>query len=126
MDAEKPLIEEVNIPFVILEDDKEFDEQDDAKYLPVIIPQDDKHFNRMGFYCAIGEREEPKAKFDTILLLHKEGIDEKLKQIENYYHLDILRFETKIDDLKKKLEEEKFKLFTQIWENKKVSSLKIE
>lgn len=108
MNTENPSEEEVKYP----EDDIDFDEQDDVIFLPVIIPQDDKHFNRMGFYCAIGESENPKGKFDALLLRHKESIDEKLKQIEYHYYLDILRFETKIEELKKKLEEEKFKLFT--------------
>ncbi len=112
MNTENLSEEEVKSPIVILDDDDDFDEQDDANFLPVIIPQDDKHFNRMGFYCAIGESENPKEKFDALLLRHKESIDEKLKQIETHFQLDILRFETKIEELKKKLEEEKFKLFT--------------
>ena len=111
MITENPLKEEIKSPIVI-EEDKDFDDQDDIKFLPIAIPEDGKHFNRMGFYCVIEEKENPREKFDALLLRHKEGIEEKLKQIEHHYQIDIERFETKIEELKKKLEDEKLKLST--------------
>lgn len=72
---------------------------------------DEKHFIKVGFWCAIHNAEDPLSGFNELLKKHEDfNTNDRKNKLVEHHSFDIGKFNTKIDDATTKIEELKTKL----------------
>lgn len=84
---------------------------------------DERHYKRMGFFCAVGEVTDPEIKFQVVNREQYQLLDERIAHLQELHFMANLRLQQKIELIQKHLEEIVFKWTGHVGE---VSAFEIE
>lgn len=73
----------------------------------LIIPNDEKHYNKLGFYCAFEPVDNPNEKFNELVSNLQQQTEAQIKQISEVYEQTIYHIDYKINLRESNLGEEK-------------------
>lgn len=92
---------------IIERDGKTDPNLDSDTRISIITPIDEKHYNKLGFYCALEEVDEPNGKFEALVHELKKQNASQIEQVTEIYERRIQHIDYKINLRETSLGEEK-------------------